>query len=75
VFPVTLTPERTVMSVDGQQIPLTPARRWMSKSPPATAASFEYLFSPLVETASQATSDDPQQGRPSLNSGLLACHD
>jgi hemolysin D len=54
VFPVTLTPERTVMSVDGQQIPLTPGMAVDVDIATGNRRILEYLFSPLVETASRA---------------------
>ena len=54
VFPVTLRPERTVMSVDGQKIPLTPGMAVDVEIATGNRRILEYLFSPLVETAAQA---------------------
>jgi len=54
VFPVTLTPERTFMSVEGQQIPLTPGMAVDVDITTGNRRILEYLFSPLVETASRA---------------------
>jgi hemolysin D len=54
VFPVTLTPERTVMTVDGAQIPLTPGMAVSVEIATGRRRILEYIFSPLVETASQA---------------------
>ena len=54
VFPVTLTPERTIMTVDGAQIPLTPGMAVSVEIATGNRRILEYVFSPLVETASQA---------------------
>jgi hemolysin D len=54
VFPVTLRPERTVMPVDGQNIPLTPGMAVNVEVATGSRRILEYIFSPLVETASQA---------------------
>jgi hemolysin D len=54
VFPVTLTPDRKVMSVDGQTIPLTPGMAVSVEIATGNRRILEYIFSPLVETASQA---------------------
>ena len=54
VFPVTLTPARTVMTIDGQTIPLTPGMAVSVEIATGNRRILEYVFSPLVETASQA---------------------
>jgi hemolysin D len=54
VFPVTLTPARTKMSVDGQQVSLTPGMAVDVEIATGNRRILEYIFSPLVETASQA---------------------
>jgi hemolysin D len=54
VFPVTLTPSRTIMSVDGQEVTLTPGMAVDVEIATGNRRILEYLFSPLVETASQA---------------------
>jgi len=54
VFPVMLKPGRSVMSVDGQTIPLTPGMAVDVEIATGNRRILEYLFSPLVETASQA---------------------
>ena len=54
VFPVTLEPSRKVMSVDGQTIPLTPGMAVSVEIATGNRRILEYIFSPLVETASQA---------------------
>jgi hemolysin D len=54
VFPVTLKPSRTIMSVDGQEVSLTPGMAVDVEIATGNRRILEYLFSPLVETASQA---------------------
>jgi hemolysin D len=54
VFPVTLTPQRTTKIVDGQNVPLTPGMAVSVEIATGNRRILEYLFSPLVETASQA---------------------
>jgi hemolysin D len=54
VFPVTLLPKETVMSVDGQKIPLSPGMAVSVEIATGTRRILEYIFSPLVETASRA---------------------
>ncbi|WP_374544850.1 HlyD family type I secretion periplasmic adaptor subunit [Rhodoblastus sp.] len=54
VFPVTLTPARKVMDVDGQEIPLTPGMAVSVEIATGNRRILEYIFSPLVETASRA---------------------
>ncbi|WP_294541809.1 HlyD family type I secretion periplasmic adaptor subunit [uncultured Rhodoblastus sp.] len=54
VFPVTLKPSRTKMNIDGQTIPLTPGMAVSVEIATGNRRILEYIFSPLVETASQA---------------------
>jgi hemolysin D len=54
VFPVTLHPKETAMSVDGQKIPLSPGMAVSVEIATGSRRILEYIFSPLVETASQA---------------------
>jgi hemolysin D len=54
VFPVTLKPARTKMNIDGQTIPLTPGMAVSVEIATGNRRILEYIFSPLVETASQA---------------------
>jgi hemolysin D len=54
VFPVTLHPSRTKMNIDGQTVPLTPGMAVSVEIATGNRRILEYIFSPLVETASQA---------------------
>jgi len=54
VFPVTVAPDRRFMSVDGQGIPLAPGMSVSVEIKTGKRRILEYLFSPLVETASRA---------------------
>lgn len=54
VFPVTVAPDRRIMSVDGQDIPLSPGMAVSVEIKTGKRRILEYLFSPLVETASRA---------------------
>ena len=54
VFPVTLRPEAVAMTVDGQSVPLTPGMAVSVEIATGHRRILEYIFSPLVETASQA---------------------
>ena len=54
VFPVTLAPARHAMDVDGQTVPLTPGMAVNVEIATGRRRIIEYIFSPLVETASQA---------------------
>lgn len=53
VFPVTLEPARTTMDVEGQSIPLTPGMTVSVEIATGHRRILEYIFSPLVETASE----------------------
>ncbi len=54
VFPVTLEPSRKTMTIDGQAIPITPGMAVSVEIATGNRRILEYIFSPLVETASQA---------------------
>ncbi|MCW2276517.1 hemolysin D [Rhodoblastus acidophilus] len=54
VFPVTLAPEQTEMKVDGQTVALTPGMAVSVEIATGNRRILEYIFSPLVETASTA---------------------
>ncbi|HMK90233.1 MAG TPA: HlyD family type I secretion periplasmic adaptor subunit [Methylocystis sp.] len=53
-FPVTLRTERASMSVEGAEIPLSPGMAATVEIKTGKRRILEYLFSPLVETASRA---------------------
>jgi hemolysin D len=54
VFPVTLKADRQVMNVDGLDVPLSPGMAVTVEIKTGKRRILEYLFSPLVETASRA---------------------
>lgn len=54
VFPVTLHPERDYMMIDGKRAPLGPGMAVTVEIATGSRRILEYLFSPLVETASGA---------------------
>ena len=54
VFPVTLKPERNAMMVDGRTVPLTPGMAVNVEIATGKRRILEYIFSPLVETASES---------------------
>ena len=54
VFPVTLKPARSAMIVDGQNVPLTPGMAVSVEIATGKRRILEYIFSPLVETASES---------------------
>ena len=54
VFPVKLTPDKTTMAIDGQTVPLIPGMTINVEIATGSRRILEYLFSPLVETASEA---------------------
>jgi hemolysin D len=54
VYPVTLTPGKTAMDVDGQSLPLTPGMSVSVEIATGSRRILEYVFSPLVEVASGA---------------------
>lgn len=54
VFPVKLTPDKTTMQIDGQIVPLTPGMAISVEIATGSRRILEYVFSPLVETASEA---------------------
>ncbi len=54
VFPVTLEPMKTSMDVDGATVPLKPGMTVTVEIATGSRRILEYLFSPLVETASKA---------------------
>jgi hemolysin D len=54
VFPVTLVPGQTEMNIDGQRVPLTPGMAVNVEIATGSRRILEYIFSPLVETASQS---------------------
>jgi hemolysin D len=54
VFPVTLVPAKSKMAVDGQTVPLTPGMAASVEIATGNRRILEYVFSPLVETVSQA---------------------
>ena len=53
-FPVTLRAQKSTMSVEGEEIPLTPGMAVTVEIKTGKRRILEYLFSPLVETASRA---------------------
>ncbi|WP_159731871.1 HlyD family type I secretion periplasmic adaptor subunit [Methylosinus sp. Ce-a6] len=54
VFPVSVAPERRVMNIDGADVPLSPGMAVSVEIRTGKRRILEYLFSPLVETASRA---------------------
>jgi hemolysin D len=54
VFPITLVTERSSMNIDGVDVPLTPGMAVTVEIRTGKRRILEYLFSPLVETASRA---------------------
>jgi hemolysin D len=54
VFPVTITPDRRFMTVNGGELPLSPGMAVSVEIKTGKRRILEYLFSPLVETASRA---------------------
>lgn len=54
VFPVTLTAERQSIFADGVEVPLSPGMAVTVEIKTGKRRILEYLFSPLVETASRA---------------------
>jgi hemolysin D len=54
VFPVTLHPERDYMMIDGKRTPLSPGMAVTVEVATGSRRILEYIFSPLVETASDA---------------------
>ena len=54
VFPVTLHPERDYMRIDGKRTPLTPGMAVTVEIATGSRRILEYVFSPLVEAASDA---------------------
>ena len=54
VFPVTLRPERATMDVDGTDVPLTPGMAASVEIRTGSRRMLEYIFSPIVQTASEA---------------------
>jgi hemolysin D len=54
VFPVTLTPGSDHLSIDGERIPMSPGMTVEIEIATGKRRILEYVFSPLVETASKA---------------------
>lgn len=54
VFPVTLVPEGHAMEVEGASVPLSPGMAVTVEIRTGSRRILEYVFSPLVETASKA---------------------
>jgi hemolysin D len=54
VFPLTLHPERDYMMIDGGRTPLSPGMTVTVEIATGSQRILEYVFSPLVETASDA---------------------
>ncbi|UVK56945.1 HlyD family type I secretion periplasmic adaptor subunit [Mesorhizobium sp. AR02] len=54
VFPVTLTPDKTVMSADGHDVPLTPGMAATVEIKTDSRRILGYVFSPIVEVTSEA---------------------
>jgi hemolysin D len=54
VFPVTLRADREYMIIDGRRMPLSPGMAVTVEIATGSRRILEYLFSPLVETASNA---------------------
>ncbi|MBZ9886308.1 HlyD family type I secretion periplasmic adaptor subunit [Mesorhizobium sp. CA10] len=54
VFPVTLTPDKTVVSADGHDVQLTPGMAATVEIRTDSRRILEYVFSPMVEVTSEA---------------------
>jgi len=54
LFPVILHPAETAMVIDGRRVPLSPGMAVNVEIATGNRRILEYIFSPLVETASQA---------------------
>lgn len=54
VFPVTLQSQKAFMNIDGVEVPLSPGMAVSVEIKTGKRRVLEYLFSPLVETASRA---------------------
>ncbi|WP_413992470.1 HlyD family type I secretion periplasmic adaptor subunit [Labrys okinawensis] len=54
VFPVTLVPDKTIMSADGHNVPLTPGMAATVEIKTDSRRILEYVFSPIVEVTSEA---------------------
>ncbi len=54
VYPVTVAPTATFMSADGNKVPLSPGMSVNIEIKTGSRRILEYVFSPLVEVASQA---------------------
>ncbi|MCW2318209.1 hemolysin D [Rhodoblastus acidophilus] len=54
VFPVTLTPESDHLAIEGERIPMSPGMTVEIEIATGKRRILEYVFSPLVETASKA---------------------
>ncbi len=54
VFPVTLTPDKVIMSADGHEVPLTPGMAATVEIKTDSRRILGYVFSPVVEVASEA---------------------
>lgn len=54
VFPLTVRPDRTTISIDGREIPLKPGMAVTVEIKTGKRRILEYLFSPIAEVTSQA---------------------
>ncbi|MDQ0391292.1 HlyD family type I secretion periplasmic adaptor subunit [Labrys monachus] len=54
VFPVTLAPDKSVMTADGHTVPLTPGMAATVEIKTDSRRILEYVFSPIVEVTSEA---------------------
>lgn len=54
VFPVTISLDRTTITADGREVILSPGMAVTAEIKTSTRTILEYLFSPIVEVASQA---------------------
>lgn len=54
VFPVTISLDKRHLSIEGQQVPVTPGMTVTTEIKTGSRRILEYLFSPIVETTSEA---------------------
>jgi hemolysin D len=57
VFPVTVRPDRTTITVDGHEMPLKPGMAVSVEIKTGKRRILEYLFSPIAEVASEAMTE------------------
>ena len=54
MFPVTLKPDKAIMTADGRDVPLTPGMTVTVEIKTDSRRILAYVFSPMVEVTSEA---------------------